>query len=173
MTPPGSVVLIGMPGAGKSTLGVLLAKETARDFIDTDVLIQVRENKTLQNILDDSDYLNLRRIEEEVLLSVDLTHHVIATGGSAVYSAKGMSKLKTLGPVIFLDVSSDELRRRIHNYDSRGIARRPGQSFEGLFAERDALYRQYADIIVDGNGKSQGEIVEELLGYDDVMLDRQ
>ena len=158
-----SIVLIGMPGAGKSTLGVLLAKETARDFVDTDVLIQVRENKTLQCILNDSDYLNLRRIEEEVLLSVDLAHHVIATGGSAVYSDKGMAKLKTLGPVVFLDVSLDELRRRIHNYDSRGIACRPGQSFEALFEERDTLYRRYADRVIDCNNKSQSEIVKELL----------
>ena len=157
-----SVVLVGMPGAGKSTLGVLLAKETARDFIDTDVLIQVREGQTLQSILDTSDYLNLRRIEEEVLLTVDLTHHVIATGGSAVYSDRGMAKLKSLGPVVFLEVALDELRRRIHNYDERGIARRPDQSFAELFAERDALYRQYADIVIDCNGKSQEAILEEL-----------
>jgi len=158
-----SVVLVGMPGAGKSTLGVLLAKESARDFVDTDVLIQVREGKTLQDILDESDYLNLRRIEEEVLLSVDLTHHVIATGGSAVYSEKGMAKLNTLGPVVFLQVELDELRRRIHNYDNRGIARRPDQSFEELFAERDALYRRFADIVVDCNGKKPEEIIAELL----------
>lgn len=158
-----SVVLVGMPGAGKSTLGVLLAKETARDFIDTDVLIQVREGQTLQQIIDGSDYLNLRRIEEEVLLSVDLTHHIIATGGSAVYSDKGMAKLKTLGPVVFLDVSLEELRRRIHNYEKRGIARRPDQSFEELFAERDALYRHYADIVIACDQKRQEEIIDELL----------
>lgn len=162
MTAVQSLVLVGMPGAGKSTLGVLLAKETARDFVDTDVLIQVREGRILQDILDESDYLNLRRIEEEVLLSVDLANHIIATGGSAVYSDKGMAKLKTLGPVIFLDVNLDELRRRIHNYDNRGIARRPDQSFDELFAERDALYRKYADIVIDCNGKRQEEIIEEL-----------
>lgn len=158
-----SLILVGMPGAGKSTLGVLLAKETARDFVDTDVLIQVREERTLQEIMEASDYLNLRRVEEEVLLGVDLTHHVIATGGSAVYSELGMSKLKTLGPVIFLDVSLDELRRRIHNYESRGIARRPEQSFEALFKERNALYRRWADIVIDCNGKPQEVIIEELL----------
>ncbi len=164
MTERTSVVLVGMPGAGKSTIGILLAKEVALDFVDTDVLIQVRENKTLQHILDETDYLNLRKIEEEVLLSVDLTHHVIATGGSAIYSAKGMEKLKTLGPVVFLAVSPDELRRRIHNYESRGIACRPGQSFDDLFEERDALYRQYADCVIDAN-REPSEIIEDLIEY--------
>ncbi|WP_019529402.1 shikimate kinase [Dasania marina] len=159
----GSVILIGMPGAGKSTIGVLLAKETARDFVDTDVLIQLREGKTLQDILDESDYLNLRRIEEEVLLSVDLSHHVIATGGSAVYSAWGMKKLKSLGPVVYLHADLDELRRRIHNFDTRGIASLPGQSLQDLFAEREALYKQYADLIIDCNGKNQEQIITELL----------
>ena len=159
----GSVVLIGMPGAGKSTIGVLLAKETARDFVDTDVLIQLREDKTLQQILDESDYLNLRRIEEEVLLSVDLSHHVIATGGSAVYSHDGMEKLKTLGPIVYLQASLDELRRRIHNFDTRGIASKPGQSLQDVFAEREALYSKYADITIDCNNKNQGQIIQELL----------
>ena len=163
MVGKGSVVLIGMPGAGKSTIGVLLAKETARDFVDTDVLIQLREDKTLQDILDETDYLNLRRIEEEVLLSVDLSHHVIATGGSAVYSHEGMEKLKTLGPVVYLQASLDELRRRIHNFDTRGIASQPGQSLQDLFAEREALYTKYADITVDCNDKNQEQIIQELL----------
>lgn len=163
MANTGSVILIGMPGAGKSTIGVLLAKESARDFIDTDVLIQVREGKTLQHILDESDYLNLRHIEEEVLLGTELPHHIIATGGSAVYSEKGMAQLKSFGPVVYLDVDLGELNRRIHNYETRGVARRPDQSFEELFAERQELYRRYADITVDCNGKSQEAVIEEIL----------
>lgn len=163
MVGKGSVILIGMPGAGKSTLGILLAKETARDFVDTDVLIQLREGKTLQDILEESDYLNLRHIEEEVLLSVDLAHHVIATGGSAVYGHEGMQKLKTLGPVVYLQADLDELRRRIHNFDTRGIARRPEQSLEDVFIEREALYKQYADIVIDCNNKNQEQIIQELL----------
>ena len=159
----GSVVLIGMPGAGKSTIGVLLAKETARDFVDTDVLIQLREDKTLQDILDETDYINLRRIEEEVLLTVDLSHHVIATGGSAVYSHDGMMKLKTLGPVVYLQANLDELRRRIHNFDTRGIASKPGQSLQDLFAEREALYNKYADVVIDCNNKNQEQVIRELL----------
>ncbi|MGL6160372.1 shikimate kinase [Microbulbifer sp.] len=161
-----SVVLIGMPGAGKSTLGVLLAKELAMDFVDTDLLIQSREGKTLQEIIDGSDYLNLRRIEGEVISSAELPNHVIATGGSVVYSAEGMANLRLLGPVVFLHCSAAELRRRIHNYESRGIAKAPGQSFEELFAEREALYRKYADITVDCDGRDLqqvlGRVLEEL-----------
>ena len=156
------VILIGMPGAGKSTLGVPVAKQTARDFIDTDVLIQVRENKTLQQILDESGYLVLREVEEQVLKSLQVERSVIATGGSAVYSRAGMTALKCLGPVIFLDVELAELRHRIHNYEGRGIARRADQSFEALFEERRALYLQYADVIIDCNHKSQARILDEL-----------
>lgn len=159
---PQSVILIGMPGAGKSTIGVLLAKELAKDFIDTDVLIQVREGKTLQDIMDESDYLNLRRIEEEVLLETHLPNHVIATGGSVVYGDVGMQHLKTYGPVVFLSVSLAELTRRIHNYESRGIARRPDQSFQEVFDERNALYRHYADIVVECDGLSMGQVLEQV-----------
>ena len=158
-----SVVLIGMPGAGKSTLGVLMAKELALDFVDTDVLIQLREGKTLQDIMNESDYLNLRRIEGEVIAAADLPKHVIATGGSAVYSAEGMQNLKRFGPIVFLDCSAEELRRRIHNYESRGIAKAPGQSFAELFAERQALYRQYADITVECDGRDLQRVLEQVL----------
>jgi shikimate kinase len=152
-----------MPGAGKSTLGIILAKEKALDFVDTDVLIQVREGKTLQDILDSTDYLNLRAIEEQTLLSVDLSHHIIATGGSAVYSQKGMEHLQTLGPIVFLNCSLQELRRRIHNYESRGIARRPDQSFEALFEERSVLYRRYANHVIECDGKNQETILAEIM----------
>ena len=158
-----SVVLIGMPGAGKSTLGVLLAKELALDFVDTDVLIQLREGKTLQDIMNESDYLNLRRIEGEVIAAAELPNHVIATGGSAVYSEEGMRNLKRFGPIVFLDCSAEELRRRIHNYESRGIAKAPGQSFAQLFAERQALYRQYADITVGCDGRDLQQVLEQVL----------
>lgn len=158
-----SVTLIGMPGAGKSTIGILLAKELGLDFIDTDVAIQVREGQCLQTILDSTDYLNLRRIEEEVLLEADLDGKVVSTGGSAVYSDAGMQRLKSLGKVVYLDVPLDELRRRIHNYDNRGIARRPDQSFEALFEERNTLYLRYADIDVQCAGKSIDQVLWEVI----------
>ena len=149
-----SIVLIGMPGAGKSTLGILLAKELGMGFVDTDVAIQVREGRTLQEILDSSNYLNLRRIEEQVLLSEEIHRKVVATGGSAVYSEAGMARLKDGATVVFLDVPLEELQQRISNFDSRGIARKPNQSLKSLFEERCKLYRHYADIAVDCNQQS-------------------
>ncbi|MBU3070193.1 shikimate kinase [Aestuariicella sp. G3-2] len=147
-----SVILVGMPGAGKSTLGVMLAKALAKDFVDTDLLIQLKAHATLQEVLDAEGYLALRQLEEETLLDCDFENHIVATGGSAVYSEKGMAHLKTYGPVVYLDVSLEELRRRIKDYDSRGIAKRPDQSFESLFEERCELYKQYADITVACTG---------------------
>lgn|SRR5690606_6369900 len=158
-----SLIVVGMPGAGKSTIGLLLAKELAKNFVDTDLLIQIRENKTLQDIIEQQDYLALRRIEEEILLGMTYPNHVVATGGSAIYSAPGMHHLKTFGRIIFLDVAEDELLRRIDNFGSRGIARRPGQSFTDLFAERRALYQKYADITINCTDKSQGLIVQEII----------
>ncbi|UTW46525.1 shikimate kinase [bacterium SCSIO 12696] len=156
------VILIGMPGAGKSTLGVQLAKELGFDFVDTDVSIQVHTGQTLQDIIDSSDYLNLRRIEEAVLLKTDCHDMVVATGGSAVYSDPGMNHLKQQGTVVFLDTPLEELRRRIHNYDSRGIARRPDQTLEDVFAERQALYEKYADITVLCDGLDQHQALESI-----------
>jgi shikimate kinase len=144
-----AVVLIGMPGAGKSTIGILLAKELGLDFIDTDVSIQVREGRTLQNITDQQGYLALRSIEEQVLLAEDIRGKVVSTGGSAVYSEAGMAHLKQDSTVVFLDVPLAELEQRISNFNTRGIARRPDQSFEDLFEERSVLYKRYADIRID------------------------
>lgn len=144
-----AVVLIGMPGAGKSTIGILLAKELGLDFIDTDVSIQVREGRTLQNITDQQGYLALRSIEEQVLLAENISGKVVSTGGSAVYSEAGMAHLKQDATVVFLDVPLAELEQRISNFNTRGIARRPDQSFEDLFEERSVLYKRYADICID------------------------
>jgi shikimate kinase len=138
-----------MPGAGKSTIGVLLAKRLGYDFLDTDLLIQIRQGEVLQDTLDARGYLALRNIEEQVLLELDVSNTVVATGGSAVYSERAMSRLADDGAVVYLDAKLDQLKQRIHDYDRRGIARRPDQSLDELFAERTSLYRRYATITVN------------------------
>ena len=158
-----SIVLIGMPGAGKSTIGILLAKELGLDFIDTDISIQVRWGETLQQITYESGYMVLRDYEEQVLLSENIDHKVVATGGSAVYSDAGMARLKASATVIFLDVSLPALQQRVTNFDTRGIARRPEQSFEDLFAERSLLYQRYADIRIDCSNLGVNEALQAVL----------
>jgi shikimate kinase len=158
-----SVVLIGMPGAGKSTVGILLAKEMGLDFVDTDISIQVREGKTLQQITDQSGYLTLRDIEEQVLLAEKIIGKVVSTGGSAVYSEAGMAHLAQDSVVIFLDVPLAALEARISNFSSRGIARHPGQSFDDLFAERSVLYHRYANICVDCSALSIDDVLQKIL----------
>lgn len=163
MASKSNLVLIGMPGSGKSTIGVILAKRTSHDFIDTDVLIQSVQGRSLQNILDSEGYMRLREIESEVLQSLDVKNHVISTGGSAVYSDAAMQHLKEDGVMIYLDVSLDTLRSRITDYETRGIAKRPDQSFDELFLERTLLYRKYADITIAGDGLNQDQVCERIL----------
>lgn len=165
MTEPvgNSLILVGMPGAGKSTIGVLLAKELVKEFVDTDLLIQLSEGKSLQDIIHDHGYEYLREVEERVLLSANYMNHIIATGGSVVYSDAGMRHLKRSGRVVFLDVPLEELERRVHNYATRGIACPPGQTLPDLYRERRVLYHQYADIVVNCTHKSQDELVSEII----------
>ncbi len=158
-----NLVLIGMPGSGKSTIGVLLAKKTSRDFVDTDVVIQSHEHRSLQDILDKYGYLVLREIEEKWVTWLTVKHTVISTGGSVVYSEKSMAHLAGDGVIIFLDVSLGTLKQRITDYDQRGIARRPDQSFEELFEERSVLYRRYADISIPSDDINQDEVCEAIL----------
>jgi shikimate kinase len=143
-----NIVLIGMPGSGKSTLGVILAKLTSRRFLDTDLLIQATEQRPLQDIVDSDGYMELRRIEERVIVGLECVNHVIATGGSAVYSPSAMEHLSAGGVIVFLDVDLPTLRSRVGDMATRGLAKRPDQSFEDLYVERCGLYRKYADCIV-------------------------
>lgn len=158
-----SVALIGMPGAGKSTAGVLLARDLALNFIDTDLLIQQQQRRTLQQIIDDSGYQVLRQVEEQVILDNDFSAAVVATGGSAVYGSNGMNKLKELGQIVYLSCPLEELSLRIQNFAERGIAADPKQSFEGIALEREKLYRQYADVEVKTDGLTPAEVVNAIL----------
>lgn len=157
-----NIVLIGMPGAGKSTVGVLLAKRAALDFVDTDVLIQTAQQRTLQAIVDTDGQAALRKIEEGILLGLTRQHCVIATGGSAVYSELAMQHLKAAGVVVFLDVDIATLESRVKDFSERGLAKDPDQTFAQLFAERLPLYQKYADITIKSVGQSPEDLCAEI-----------
>jgi len=157
-----NLTLIGMPGSGKSTIGVILAKNLGLGFIDTDVLIQINRQKPLQQIMDEHDHLYLRAVEEEEILKINIENHVIATGGSVVYSEKAMSHLHGISKIIFLDVNFEEIKKRIHNFETRGIAKSKNQSFRELFEERQILYKKYAEITVNCNESDQEELALQI-----------
>jgi shikimate kinase len=158
-----NIILIGMPGSGKSAIGLVLAQLTSMDFVDTDSLIRESTGRSLQDIVDVEGPEAFRRIEEEVLLKLDRHDHVIATGGSAVYSSAAMAHLKKDGIIVFLDVDLATLRSRIRDYGTRGLAKRPDQTLQDLFDERLDLYRKYADVIVNCAGLTQEEICAAIL----------
>jgi shikimate kinase len=158
-----NIVLIGMPGAGKSTLGVLLAKELSRSFLDTDIYIQAREGLALQSILEEQGLTHFLQVEESHVLSLRLGGHVIATGGSVVYSPKAMAHLKNRGIAVLLDLSLPLLVERVQDMDSRGIAMAPGQDLGNLYRERAPLYDRYADIRISCDHKGHEAVLREIL----------
>jgi shikimate kinase len=159
-----TISLIGMPGAGKSTVGVLLAKEMGLSFVDTDLVIQVHHAASLQQLLEEQGHLQLRQYEEAVLLDLPLAHTLVATGGSAVYSEAVMQRLRRAGPVIFIDVPLAILLDRVDNQEKRGIAREPGQDFAAVYNERLPLYQSHAGITVAGDKLSAQAIARALCG---------
>ena len=166
LTPAHNVVLIGMPGAGKSTLGVLLAKAIGHDFIDTDLVIQRQAGMTLGSYLASRGYEALRQLEAEVICALDHAGTVIATGGSAVYSQAAMQHLRANGRVVYLKCALDVLDQRIASMDERGIAAPSGQTLADVQAERIPLYEQYAEITVEVGNENMdsalGKIIQHL-----------
>lgn len=156
--PMKNVTLIGMPGSGKSTVGVLLAKALGYAFLDVDLVIQHREGTLLQDIIDTRGVDAFLDCEEQAVCSISCERHVIAPGGSAVLREKGAAHLRTLGPVVYLNVPLEELHRRIRNMDSRGIAMRPGQTLADVLAYRAPFYERCADLIIDCSGEQPLEI---------------
>jgi shikimate kinase len=160
---PANIVLIGMPGAGKTTVGALLARRLGLGFADTDRLIERREAQTLQQIVDRRGHEALRTIEAEVLAALSCRDHVIATGGSAVYSDAAMTALQRHGVIVYLQVDLETIRQRVRDAATRGLARQPGQSLTALFAEREALYARYAAFSVDANRANPGAVAERVV----------
>lgn len=161
-----NIVLVGMPAAGKSTIGVLAAKTLGFSFVDTDLIIQQNTGRLLQQIID-ADGLDAFCIDEErAICSVTAEGNaVIATGGSAVYSRDAMLFLKKHGLVYYLSLPTEELTKRLSNITTRGIAKRPEDTIEDVFRRRAKLYEEYADIIIDCAGKSPEDTVAEICGY--------
>lgn len=143
-----NLILIGMPGAGKSTVGVILAKRLGYHFIDTDLVIQAQQKCRLQEIINRQGLASFRRIEEQVLLGLYTERCVIATGGSVVYSREGVEAIGRTGRLIYLQVPLQELQQRIADMGQRGLVMAEGQSFAQLYAERSPLYESFADLTI-------------------------
>ena len=158
-----NLILIGMPGCGKSTVGVILAKTLGMKFIDVDLLIQERENALLQDMIDKKGMTHFLKVEEDAMLSIEANHTVIATGGSAIYSDTAMKHLKTQGKIIYLQLSLESIKSRLHNIHSRGIAMGPGETLEDLYARRVGLYEFYGEYNVDCEEKNVEEVVESVI----------
>lgn len=146
-----NIVLIGMPGAGKSTVGVVLAKRLGYGFIDSDLAIQARYGKLLHELISENGVEGFWKIEEEVNSTLCVNRCVIATGGSAVYGPLAMEKLKENGTVVYLKLSLEEIADRLGDLNARGVTLQPGQTLKDLYEERVPLYEKYADIVVDCN----------------------
>ena len=164
MSDRNNVVLIGMPGSGKSTVGVLLAKSLLKDFADTDLIIQKNRGTALCNILQEKGVQGFIELENEIISHCSFTNCVVATGGSAVYGKKAMENLRENSVIIYLSVPCDELEKRIHNIHTRGIAMESGTTIKELFCQRKALYETYADITVDCMGLTAEECVNLIVG---------
>ena len=158
-----NIILIGMPGVGKSSLGVILAKEIGYRFLDTDLLIQEREDCLLREIIAEKGIDGFLSIEEEVCRSIEAENAVIATGGSVVYGEQAMAHLRELGTVVYLELPYPEVAQRLSDLAGRGVVLRAGQDLEELYAERSPLYESYADITVDESGLNMEETLAAVL----------
>lgn len=158
-----NITLIGMPGAGKSTIGVVLAKVLGYQFLDSDLLIQKQEKRRLSEIIEEEGYKGFQEVENRVNASIEAENTVIATGGSVVYCEEAMEHLKSTGTVVYLKLSLNALSKRLGNLKGRGVLLKEGQTLAGLYEERTPLYEKYADIVIDEEGKDLEASLEILL----------
>ncbi|MDE5873186.1 MAG: shikimate kinase [Lachnospiraceae bacterium] len=158
-----NIILIGMPGAGKSTVGVLLAKALGYDFIDTDLIIQGRLNNRLYKIIEEHGIDYFLQTENKIVSEISADHTVIATGGSVVFGKEAMEHLRQMGKVVYIKLGCDEIKSRVNNITTRGIVMKKNETIEDIYSERVSLYERYADIMVDVGNTTIEEAVEKIL----------
>lgn len=158
-----NIVLIGMPGAGKSTIGVVLAKVLGYQFIDTDLLIQKREKRLLKDIIKEDGLERFIQIENEVNASLTTTQSIIATGGSVIYGKEAMEHLREIGTIVYLKLTYRTISKRLGNIRQRGVVLKEGQDLAGLYEERCPLYEKYADFVVDCENMDMESAMEMIL----------
>jgi len=159
-----NIVLLGMPGSGKSTVGVLLAKSLRKKFVDTDLLIQEQEERLLREIIAEEGLDRFIQIENEVNATVLAENAVIAPGGSVVYGKEAMEHYRKIAIVVYLKLSYESVEKRLGDLTKRGVVFRPGQTLKRLYEERCPLYEEYADCVVECDGQEIGETLEQILG---------
>ena len=157
-----NIVLVGMPGCGKSTVGVILAKTLGLSFTDTDLLICAKEESTLQDIIEEKGLAYFEKVETEVGESLCVKNTVVATGGSMILYEKAMAHLREIATVIYIDVSLEELKRRLTNIKTRGITFAEGETLDDIFSTRTPLYRKYAHLTVNADDFTIEETVTKI-----------
>lgn len=157
-----NIILIGMPGAGKSTVGVVLAKRLGYAFVDSDLVIQEKYGRLLQDLIEEYGTEGFRELENEVNSGIDVQRSVIATGGSAVYGREAMEHFRKIGTVVYLKLPYAEIAERVGDLIARGVSMMPGQTLEELYKERTPLYEKYAHITINCEGKMLRELVAEV-----------
>lgn len=158
-----NLVLIGMPGVGKSAVGVILAKVLGYEFLDSDLLIQKEEKALLREIIEKEGLDGFLKIENRVNASIETSKAVIATGGSVVYCQEAMEHLKEIGTIVYLKLDYSILQRRLGNLKGRGVVLREGQTLKGLYNERTPLYEKYADIVIDEKKLNVEQTLQKIL----------
>ncbi|GAA4653516.1 hypothetical protein GCM10023142_06540 [Anaerocolumna aminovalerica] len=168
-----NIILIGMPGAGKSTIGVILAKVLGFHFIDTDIVIQEQEKCLLKDIIESKGLEGFLKIENQVNCDIITEGSVIATGGSVIYGSQAMDHLREIGTVIYIKLSYETLKKRLGNIRQRGVVLKKGQNLKSLYEERCPLYEKYAHIIVDSEGLGTEELMEKIVCVLDELPDKK
>ena len=158
-----NIILIGMPGVGKSTVGVVLAKKMGYSFVDSDLVIQQQEGKLLHELITEQGIDGFLQTENRINASIDVSRSVIATGGSAIYGKEAMEHFSQIGTIVYLKLSLASVEERLGDLQERGVTLREGQGLKELYAERIPYYEKYADIVIECENKSIRQIMEEIV----------